>query len=115
MAPPIGALGCHQPTLLLLLLPSHDLLEAGVQENLKKAEKEKRKKNRSLLFCLSPLSWFSRQNQRAFLGTLFVDANTHFKILRCIGLSPGDIGGGEKSKFTTALCCFDIWSSLRPP
>lgn len=86
-----------------------------MQENLKKAEKEKRKKNRSLLFCLSPLSWFSRQNQRAFLGTLFVDANTHFKILRCIGLSPGDIGGGEKSKFTTDLCCFDIWSSLRPP
>ena len=56
-------------------------------------KKRQRKENRCLLFCLSPFSWSSRQNQRAFPGTLFVDANTHFMILHCIGFSPGDIGG----------------------
>lgn len=82
----------------------------GAREQQKKRQ---RKKNRCLLFCLSPFSWSSRQNQRAFPGTLFVDANTHFKILHCIGFSPGDIGGGKNNKFTTDLCYFDIWSSLR--
>ena len=76
-------------------------------------KKRQRKKNRCLLFCISPFSWSSRQNQRAFPGTLFVDANTHFKILHCIGFSPGDIGGGKNNKFTTDLCYFDIWSALR--
>lgn len=42
MAPPTGALVCPQPTLLLLLLPSNDLLEAGVQENEKKKGREKK-------------------------------------------------------------------------
>ena len=42
MAPPTGALGRPQPTLLLLLLPSHDLLEAGVQENEKKKGRERK-------------------------------------------------------------------------
>lgn len=49
MAPPTGALVCPQPTLLLLLLPSNDLLEAGVQENEKK-KAEKKKQMPSLLY-----------------------------------------------------------------
>lgn len=74
--------------------------------------KKKGRKKTDAFFYISPFSWSSRQNQRAFPGTLFVNANTHFKILHCIGFSPGDIGGGKNNKFTTDLCYFDIWSSL---
>lgn len=94
MAPLTGVLGCHQPTLLLLQLPSHDLLDAGVQDNGKKGGKEKRKEKQKAS-AFSHLSWSSSQNQRAFPGALFVVSNTHFKVSGCIEFSPGDTGWGR--------------------